>query len=321
MRGASAPISRCTPSSCSRSAVSKPAPASLASPVVGCAANGARSVGVSGSIRRSSRPWRPPPGIAQPLHERVDVGERREVRGHHVQLGVGTGRRAVQVAVEAPARGRVGRGRDDDGRAAAQQPPDELDRDRAGRGAGDERDLAAQVGRGLEARAERGDQRGGDLGGRRDGRVGRAGGEAEDEVARARVVGGCVDDRARRRARSRRSGGRRPAGAPTRGDVAARDRARAPAARPRRRASVGMLGLTPSKSSLACAAGRAPLARHGSDDARQRRGDVRAALVPRRERRDRPRWRRCRGRGRRGGRSPCRARRSRGGRRGRRGRR
>ena len=62
VRGVSWPISRWTPSSWSRIAVSNAAPASFASPVVDSAANGARIVGVSGSTRRSSRPRRPPPG-------------------------------------------------------------------------------------------------------------------------------------------------------------------------------------------------------------------------------------------------------------------
>ena len=91
-----------------------PRPPRRRSPVVRIAANGAISVGVNGSRRRSSRPWRPPPGVCEPVDECVDVGERRQVRGDDVQLRAGSGRGAVELAVEATPRGRVGRGRDDD---------------------------------------------------------------------------------------------------------------------------------------------------------------------------------------------------------------
>ena len=238
-----------------------PAPASLASPVVGSAANGARSVGASGSIRRSSRPWRPPPGKRSHSTSASMSRERREVRGHDVELGVGTGRGAIEVAVEATARGRVGRGRDDDPRAAAQQPPDELDRDRAGRGAGDERDLVAQVGRRLQPRAEGGDERGRDLGGRRDRRV------------------GAPEARPRMRSRGRESSAATstfgtPSGAMV---TVGRTRRGAGSARPRAR-----------ERRVTRAEAERPVTRV-RDDARQRRGDVRAAPCARRARRDRPR--------------------------------
>ena len=113
----------------------------------GSAANGATIVGASGSRRRSGRPRAPAPGVGEPGRERVDVGERGEVRGQDVQLGARTGRRAVQLAVPAPPRGRVGRRGDDDGRAAAQQGRRTSSAAiEPGRRAGDERDLAAQVG-------------------------------------------------------------------------------------------------------------------------------------------------------------------------------
>ena len=145
-RAAIAATSRCTPSSWSRSACSDPAPASPSSPAVGIAANGATIVGCSGSRRRSARARSPVCRRGEPRGERVDVGERREVRRQDVQLGARPGRRAVQLAVPAPPRRRVRRGRDDDGRAPGQQPADELGGDRPGARAGDERGLAAQVG-------------------------------------------------------------------------------------------------------------------------------------------------------------------------------
>ena len=93
-------------------------------------------------------PLAPTPRDMQPLHERVDVAERGEVRGHDVELGIRTGGRAVQVAVETSPRGRVGRRGEDDGRAAPQQVPRQRGPDRARRSPGDERDLATQVGGG-----------------------------------------------------------------------------------------------------------------------------------------------------------------------------
>ncbi len=121
-------------------------PLEAASPAVVIAANGATIVGRSGSMRRSGRRG-PRCAVREPAGERVDVGERGEVGRQDVQLGARSRCPAVQLAVPAPARRCVGRGRDDDGRAAAQQPANELGGDRAGARAGDERRLGAQVGR------------------------------------------------------------------------------------------------------------------------------------------------------------------------------
>ncbi|MDP1847208.1 MAG: hypothetical protein Q8K79_05395, partial [Solirubrobacteraceae bacterium] len=48
------------------------------------------------------------PRLGEPRHQGVDVGERREVGGQHVQLGAGCRREPVQIAVPAPPGRRVG---------------------------------------------------------------------------------------------------------------------------------------------------------------------------------------------------------------------
>ena len=93
-------------------------------------------------------------GVAQPVRERVDVGERREVGGHDVQLGLRAGARAVQLAVEAPPLGRERGGRDHDLGAAAQEPLGQLRADRVRRRAGDQRRLVPQVRRDLQRHRE-----------------------------------------------------------------------------------------------------------------------------------------------------------------------
>ena len=187
---------------------------------------------------------------------------RRTRRGSRARRGARrrAGGRAVEVAVEAAPRGRVGRGGDDDGRAAPQQVPDELGRDRAGRGAGDERDLAAQVGEVLSG-AEFGDERGRGVGGAVTGASGAP--EARPRMrSRGRERRRRADDGAPSAAistvgRAPRSGGRAVAGAAaaaTRASVAATSGTLVPRLGGEVGAVAAMLGAWAARRSISAAA-------------------------------------------------------------------
>ena len=85
-------------------------------------------------------------GVHHPVDEVVDVGERREVRPHHVQLRARRRGDPVELPVAVHALGAVVGRRAHDDCAVGEQPAHHLERDRPGGRARDERDLTATRG-------------------------------------------------------------------------------------------------------------------------------------------------------------------------------